>query len=247
MIVNAVKTGKITAGAPPITSVLDRSLASFTDRSILVVTSKIISICEGRVVKIDTKDKEELIEEESQRYIPSEKSKYNISLTIAHDILVPTAGIDESNGNGYYVLWPRDPYASAKKIRDYLTNRFAVKDVGVLISDSHTTALRWGTTGISLAHAGFDALKNYIDAPDIFGRPLHVTKANIADGLAAAAVTVMGEGNEQTPLCVISDIPFVRFDQNAPTKEDIKNLHIDPSDDLYLPLIESAAWKMGKG
>lgn len=37
-----------------------------------------------------------------------------------------------------------------------------------------------------------------------------MTKANIRDGMAAA-VLVMGEADEQTPLAVIEHVPFVAF------------------------------------
>lgn len=247
MNIQAVKTEKITTGSTDLLAVLDTHIHALSEKSVLVITSKIVSICEGRTVKVGSMDKQELIEQEAQRYIPTDKSKYQISLTITRNMLVPTAGIDESNGNGYYVLWPKDPYRSAKKIREYLVQRFTLSDVGVLITDSHTSPMRWGTSGFCLAHAGFDALNNYIDTPDIFGRFLHVTKASIADGLAAAAVATMGEGNEQTPLAVISDVPFVHFHASAPTSKDIQNLRIDPADDLYMPLIEHAAWEKGKG
>ena len=35
--------------------------------------------------------------------------RYHMTLTIKQGMLIPTAGIDESNGDGYYILWPRDP------------------------------------------------------------------------------------------------------------------------------------------
>ena len=35
----------------------------------------------------------------------------------------------------------------------------------------------------------------------VTGRPFKMSQANVAAGLAAAAVVVMGEGSEQTPLC----------------------------------------------
>ena len=38
-----------------------------------------------------------------------------------------------------------------------------------------------------------------------------VTKVDVVNALASAAVLVMGEGAEQTPLAVISDVPFVEF------------------------------------
>ena len=135
--------------------------------------------------------------------LSNQKNIYGIDLTIKNNILIPNAGIDESNGAGYFILWPKDPYKSARQIHQYLKKRFKIKNIGIIITDSKTTPLRWGTTGTSLAHYGFLALNNYIGREDIFGRKLRFTRANIADGLAAAAVCAMGEGSEQTPLCLI--------------------------------------------
>jgi putative folate metabolism gamma-glutamate ligase len=247
MIVNAVKTDKITTDQHTLTDVLDSAISSLQERSVLVITSKIVSICEGRVVKIGTQEKDALIRKEADLYIPPTKSKYDITLTITRNTLIPTAGIDESNGNDYYILWPVDPYRTAKEIRAYLAKRFSLSEVGVLITDSRTSPLRWGTMGVALAYAGFDALNNYIGTPDIFGRKLKVTKANVADGLSAAAVAAMGEGDEQTPLAVITDCNFVHFKENAPSDEDLKDIAIDPSEDLYGPLIQSAPWEKGSG
>lgn len=246
MNIRTIKTEKITVGHTSLTDILDSVTLSLAEQSVLVITSKVVSISEGRVVKIGTKDKRELIREEAQFLIPTEKSKYNIALTISRNMLIPTAGIDESNGDGYYILWPRDPYKTSWDVRRYLITRFGLTDVGVVITDSKTTPLRWGTNGVALGHAGFDGLNNYIGTPDIFGRNLEVTKANIADGLAAAAVVAMGEGNEQTPLAVISDIPFVHFDATSPTAKQIRELRIDLSEDLYSPLIQNAPWVKGK-
>ncbi len=247
MNLQPIKTAKIVANQTSLIKILDTAVETLSEGSILVITSKIVSLCEGRVVKIGTKDKQELIQSESQFFIPPEKSSYEFSLTITRNTLIPTAGIDESNGDRYYVLWPSDPFATSRTVRTYLTKRFSLTDVGVLITDSKTTPLRWGTSGIALGHAGFVALNNYIGTPDLFGRYLKVTKANVADGLAAAAVVTMGEGNEQTPLAVISDIPFVHFQSGSPTAEEIKDLVIDPTEDLYGPIIQSPLWVKGKG
>lgn len=245
MNIKPIKTEKITAGGPKLIDVINASVSECTQHSILVITSKIVSLCEGRVVKIGEQDKQSLIRDESSFYIPPEKSKYDISLTITRNILIPTAGIDESNGNGYYVLWPEDPQQTARDVRRYLADRFRLTHVGVLITDSKTAPLRLGTSGISLAYAGFSALKNYIDTPDLFGRNLKVTKANIADGIAAASVLVMGEGNEQTPLAMVTDVPFIYFHESMPTEKELKELYIPLEDDMYSPLIISAPWKKG--
>ena len=56
----------------------------------------------------------------------------------------------------------------------------------------------------------------------------------------------MGEGNEQTPIAVISDVPFVEFQDRNPTKEEIEELKINIDDDLYAPLLKSVNWRKGK-
>lgn len=247
MNVLPIKTEKVLAGEQTIFTFLDTALSDLPERSILAITSKVISLTEGSVVPMKTADKRALIEQEAALYIPPEKSKYDITLTVTRNTLIPTAGIDESNGNGNYVLWPREPEKTARDIHDYLKERFQRKELGVLITDSKTTPLHLGTTGIALAYAGFSALNNYIGEPDLFRRELKVTKANVADGLAAAAVLVMGEGNEQTPLALITDIPFVRFDNRAPTAEETKELRVPLELDIYAPLITSVRWEKGKG
>lgn len=225
---------------------LDTYLTSFSEKSVLAVTSKIVSIMEGSIVKVDGADKDALVEAESEYYTLASENKYNFSLTVRNNSLVPTAGIDESNGNGYYILWPKDPQKSANTIREYLVKRFGVTDAGVIITDSKTTPLRWGVTGTAVSHSGFAPLTDLIGKPDIFGRDLHVTKVNIMDGLAASAVLVMGESDEQTPLAVITDVPFVHFQERNPTAEEIDSLHIAMDEDLYSSLLKNVDWKKGK-
>lgn len=247
MNVIALKTQKIVPGRISLYEILNKYLKTFEENSVLAITSKIISICEGRVVKTNGIDKEELVEKEADLVLEGYNSKYGIVLTIKNGLLVPTAGIDESNGNGYYILWPQNSQETANDVRKYLCKRFRIKKAGVIITDSKTTPLRWGTSGVAIAHSGFLALKDYIGKPDIFGRKLKVTKANMMDALAASAVLVMGEGDEQTPLAVIMDIPFVKFKDRNPAKKELEDLKISISDDLYAPLLKSVKWKKGKG
>jgi len=230
-----VKTTKITPGKFKLTEVLDKYLLRFQENSILAVTSKIVSICEGSIAK--NTDKHDLVKKEADLMMVGFNNKYGMDLTIKNNILIPNSGIDESNGNGYFILWPKDPYKSAKEIWTYLKKRFKLKKVGVIITDSKTTPLKWGTTGTSIAHYGFSALNNYIGEKDIFGRKLSFTKANIADGLGAACVLAMGEGKEQTPICIVEDVPFVDFTIKK------ENLTISIEEDLYAPLLTSVKWK----
>lgn len=246
MNIQSIKTNRVTARDTSIFDILDKYLTDFCDGSILAVTSKIVSICEGNVVDVEGVDKKDLVSMEADYWLPPSLSKYDFSLTIRDGVLLPTAGIDESNGEGYYILWPREPQKTANNIRRYLIERFGLKKVGVIITDSKTTPLRWGTTGVCVAHSGFSALNDYIGKPDIFGREMIATKANIADALAVSAVVVMGEGSEQTPLAIIKDVNFVEFQDRSPSEQELSDLKISIEDDLYAPILNSVNWQKGK-
>lgn len=246
MKVTPIKTEPILPQDRDLFAVLDRHLPALAERSIVAVTSKIVAMCEGRVVRVGDIDKATLVEQEADYLLPSTESKYGFTLTIRHNLLIPSAGIDESNGNGYYILWPQDPQHSANAIRQHLAGRFSLNEVGVVITDSAPRPLLWGVSGVALAHSGFAALKDYVGHPDVFGRPLAVTKASVRDALAGAAVLVMGEADEQTPLAIIDDVPFVAFQGRDPTDEEIAGLRIAIEDDLYAPLLTRAPWQKGK-
>lgn len=250
MIITPVKTHKITEKDTNLFNIIDTYINKMEENSILVVTSKIVSITEGRIQKInhttEATDKEKLVKEESEMFLDKNENQYGFYLTITQNLLIPTAGIDESNGNGYYILWPENPYDTANKIRKHLEEKFGVQNVGVIITDSKTTPLRWGTTGVSIAHSGFNALNDYMGKPDLFERVMRVTKANVADGLAAGAVACMGEGQEQTPLAVISELSNIEFTNRDLTEEEIRTLRINLDDDVYAPILKRAPWQKGQ-
>lgn len=81
---------------------------------------------------------------------------------------------------------------------------------------------------------------------DLFGRKFEVARSSVGGGLAAAANVVMGEGNEQTPLAIISNVPFVEFTSGDPTKEELEAVYISPEEDLYAPFILSVPWQKGR-
>lgn len=247
MIIRTVKTDKVQLGGPTIFELLDKHLSGLKEGSVVAITSKIIAICEGRVVPLGNIDKEELIKAESQYYLPAKLSKYGISFSITKNSLIPMAGIDESNGNGNYILWPQQPRQSANEIRQYLAKRFDLEKVGVIITDSTVMPLRYGTVGIVVAHSGFLAANDYRGKPDLFGRPFKVSISSVAGGLAAAAVVLMGEGTEQTPIAVIEEVPFVQFLSRNPSPKELANFYIRISDDdLFAPFLKSVPWQKGK-
>lgn len=246
MKITALRTHPITARDHDLLALLDAYVPPLEERSVLAVTSKIVSITQGRLAKASGTDKHALIRSEADYYLPPGESRYDVTLTITHQLITPNAGIDESNGNGDYVLWPLDPQGTANTLRAYLRQRFALQEVGVILTDSTTTPLCWGVIGTVIAHSGFLAVTSFVGQPDIFGRPLQMTKVNVANGLAAAAVLVMGEANEQTPLAVLSELPFVQFEANDPTEAELSGLRIAPKDDLYAPLLQSVTWQRGR-
>jgi putative folate metabolism gamma-glutamate ligase len=227
-------------------SILDTYLPPLAEGDVLAVTSKIVSICQGRVVKkSDNVDKHALARREAQYYLEPGSGRHPILLTITRNILIATAGIDESNGDGSYILWPDHVQEVAQTIWEHLREKHRLTQVGVLITDSHTSPLRRGVTGLGLAWCGFRAINNYTGALDVFGRPLRVTTTNVLDGLAAAAVLTMGEGAEQTPLALIRDVPFVSFQERPPNEEEHDEMRIAVEDDLYAPLLQAVEWQAG--
>lgn len=246
MIVTAIKTDAITAGSINLLALLDASITELAEGSVVAITSKIVSLCENSVVPIDSVDKEALIIKESDQYLPASISKYGHHFTITNNTLIPVAGIDESNGNGMYVLWPKDSQQTANSVRAHLQERFGLKKVGVVITDSTCHPLRRGTGGIMLAHSGFQALNNYVGTKDLFGKPFSVSQADIAGGLAAAAVLQMGEGTERTPIAILTDLPFVTFQDRNPNEAERADINITLEDDLFAPFLTSVAWNKGE-
>lgn len=149
-----VKTRIVHPPQDDIKDILDS--LTIQDGDIIFITSKILGIAEGRTVKINSIAKETLIEQESERYLPyvNKGGDFHVNLTITQNVLIPAAGIDESNADGYYVMWPKHPDASCRQIRNYLMTKHHLTRLGVVATDSHTTPLRWGVTGIAIGLAG---------------------------------------------------------------------------------------------
>lgn len=245
MRVDPIQTERITLDQRNLPELIDAFLPKLAENSVLAITSKIVAICQGRIVRSDKVDRQQLVEAESDRFLPPTASRYGVTLSIKDNLLTPNAGIDESNGDGFYILWPQNPQKVANSVRQQLCQRFSLQHVGVILTDSSPVPLRWGVNGVVVAHSGFAALNDYIGKPDLFGRPLRMTTVNVANALAVAAVLVMGEGDESTPMAMISELPFVKFQKRNPTKKELESLRIDPADDLYAPLLTSVDWQSG--
>lgn len=227
MIIRAIKT-RIFREGDDLFAFVTNYFKRIPERSVIVVTSKIVALEEKRTAIVkDEKSKEILIRKESEFAMPT---KY-VWLTVKDGMVMASAGIDESNAKGKFILLPKDSFKTARVLCKKLQKKYRVRNLGVLISDSRAIPLRLGVTGVALGYAGFQGLKDYRGKPDIFGRKLKFSSTNIADSLATAAVLVMGEGKERQPLVIIEKAP-VEFCDRVNRKE----LHIDLKEDMYRPL-----------
>ena len=203
------------------------------EKMVLAITSKIVSLAENRLVPHTSIDKKALVQKEADTYLG--EIGHGCFLTIKSGLLIPSAGIDESNSEkGDYILYPVDPFGTAENLWTELRKSWKLKDLGLIITDSHTTPLRRGVTGICLSYAGFRAVRNLVGTSDLFGKALRVTQMNYADGISSAAVMMMGEGAECRPLAIIENTEIEFCEQIKP-----EEILIPLEEDLYFPILES--------
>jgi coenzyme F420-0:L-glutamate ligase len=184
---------------------------------VIAISSKYTAISEGRVVELAAVTVSETAAALAERYHMNPQVAqlviqeaehifggiHGFLLTSHHGMIQPNAGIDRSNiPNGFAVLFPADPYESARRIRQGVWKQLGV-DVGVVLTDSWLIPGRLGTTGLALAVAGFRPIQDERGKIDLFGNPMQVTQRGIADTLCAAAQLVMGERDEATPIVIL--------------------------------------------
>jgi coenzyme F420-0:L-glutamate ligase/coenzyme F420-1:gamma-L-glutamate ligase len=160
------------------------------DGDVVVVAQKVVSKAEGRVEHAD--DYLEVVLREARR-IRRRRGDLVVAET-EHGFVCASAGVDRSNapGDGWVVLLPRDPDASAARIRQALADRFGIAPP-VIVTDSFGRPWRQGTTDVAIGVAGMRPLRDLRGTPDTRGYELHATVVAVADELAGAAELVMGQ------------------------------------------------------
>jgi F420-0:gamma-glutamyl ligase len=237
-----IKTRKFLPPKDDILEEMDKRMPKLKEGDVLLIASKILAIHQGRCVKIENADKSarysqkhQLVKKEADYSLPGYMiGESEIILTIKDYTLIPSAGIDESNGNGYFILWPKNVNILLKQIVKRYQKKFHIKNLAAVAVDSRTTPLRWGTQGVSIGFWGLNPLYDYRGQKDIFKRKLKYTQRNLVDTLADLGALIMGEGGEQTPAVVLRGAEFVKF-----TKKDLyHSLVIPPEKDLYAPILK---------
>ncbi len=190
---------------------------------VLVLAQKAVSKAEGRVEQTD--DVLEVILRES-RAVRRRRGDLVIAET-EHGFVCASAGVDRSNtpGEGWVVLLPRDPDASAARLRAAIQERFGVA-LAVVISDSFGRAWRQGTTDVAVGLAGMEPLLDLRGEKDARGRELESTVIAVADELAGAAELVMGKA-EGIPAALVRGYRVPAGDGSA------RDLVMPPERDLF--------------
>ncbi len=212
--------------------VLEQSDSNLKSGDILIIASKVVAYCQGLLKKIDSPEAfRELIRTEADRVL----DEGDMVLTMKNRILIPNAGIDNSNTpEGEVVLWPENPFGAAKEIRKALMDHYKLDQLGVVVSDSHCQPLRTGTSGIAIGWAGFEGVQDERGAKDLFDREMVYTKIAVADNLASAATLLMGETDASIPFVIARGFN-ARFTE-ATFKE--ADYFVAPEDCLYKPLYD---------
>jgi len=186
---------------------------------VVVVAQKAVSKVEGRVVRLaevepsaralelaggEDPRKVEVVLRESRRVVRSRPPL--LIVETAHGFVCASAGVDSSNakGEGTVVLLPRDPDASARRLREGIRERAGV-EVGVIVSDSFGRPWRRGTTDVALGVAGLRPVLDLRGRRDAAGYELHATEIAVADEIASAAELVMGK-TEGVPAAIVRGV-----------------------------------------
>lgn len=221
--------------AGEILAALERAALRLVEGDIVVVAQKVVSKAEARSLRLDglapstragelaslTGKDARLVEAilgESRAVLRSRENLLVVEHRLGH--VMANAGIDRSNldaapdDDGVVLLLPEDPDRSARDLRARL-EAAAEARIGVVISDSFGRAWRLGTVGVAIGLAGPPALIDRRGDPDLYGRRLEVTEVGFADAVAAAAVLVMGEGDEGRPVVIVRGLAWRDGGQGA--------------------------------
>ena len=190
---------------------------------VVVVAHKAVSKVEGRVER--AADPLAVVLREA-RAVRRRRGDLVIAET-EHGFVCASAGVDRSNtpGEGWVVLLPHDPDASARRLRSALRERFGLAPP-VIVSDSFGRAWRQGTTDVAVGVAGLAPLLDLRGTRDGGGYILSSTVIAVADELAGAAELVMGKARG-IPAAIVRGYAVPAGDGSA------RELVMPPERDLF--------------
>jgi coenzyme F420-0:L-glutamate ligase/coenzyme F420-1:gamma-L-glutamate ligase len=208
---------------------------------VLVVAHKVVSKAEGAVRALDAvvvseraralarehgKDPRhmQVILDESAAILRAQRGV--LICRTRHGFVCANAGVDTSNapGDGVVVTLPRDPDASARRLRAALPNRPAV-----VVADSFGRAWRHGQCDVAIGLAGLAALDDWRGRRDPRGLELRATAIAVADEAAAAADLVRDKASRE-PAVVVRGLRRFVSDEDGPGAAALVR---PPAEDLF--------------
>ncbi len=214
--------------------------AELQDGDVVVISQKVVSKAEGMVRRLadvepserarelaDELGKEaaavELVLSESKEILRAERGV--LITETHHGFVCANAGIDASNlpEDGTVCLLPKDPDASARRIRAELGTT-------VVIADSFGRAWRLGQAEVAIGCAGLAPIDDWRGREDSSGRELSATVIAIADEVAAAADLVRVKDSGVPAVIVRGLDRYVIADDHGPGAT---ALHRPRSEDLF--------------
>ena len=202
-------------------------VGGLTDGDVVVVTSKVVSKAEGAVVELADvtpspfaaawatrwgKDPRvvEVVLSESRRIV--RQSGPVLITETHHGFVCANSGVDQSSSGaaGRVVVLPKDPDASARRLRDGFAA--AGVDVAVIVSDTFGRPWREGQIDVAIGLAGMSPMTSYVGQRDPHGHEFQVQELCVADELAAAAELVKGNVS-RVPAAVVRGFTWRRDEQ----------------------------------
>ncbi|MFW5853559.1 MAG: coenzyme F420-0:L-glutamate ligase [Patescibacteria group bacterium] len=245
MKITTIKTKKLLPPQDDLLEAIYNSKLQPTEKSIVVISSKVISIWQGHTLP-DNDQKDKLATKEADWYLPRSWGLDFVLHTIKNGVLIGSGGVDRSNSNGFLIPWPHNPQMAAQTLQTKLQTHYQIKTLGVLIVDSRNSFGHRGVTGVAIGWSGFNPVLDNRHQTDIFKQPLKFSQTNVADSLAAAAVLLMGETNEQTPVALITDLSNKLFEPITHNpNEPYTSFEVPLIEDAFWPVLKQAPWQKG--
>lgn len=240
-----IKTRPLNPPKDDLLQIIDEYITDLRDGDIIFITSKVVSIHEWRTIVNDwTIDKKDLIIDESDAMMRTDVVPWkHIYLTITNNILIPTAWIDESNSNGYFILWPKNMHEFSKEVHDFLCKKFWIKNLWIIITDSTARPLKWWVVWIAIYSYWIEPLIDKRWEKDIFWKNLDITQVNVIDALSASAVFLMWEADETQPIVIARNVPWIIYS----TEDNLyEKMNIEPERDLFWEILKPLIDKIKK-
>jgi coenzyme F420-0:L-glutamate ligase/coenzyme F420-1:gamma-L-glutamate ligase len=217
--------------------------APLKDGQVVAIAHKVVSKTEGAVVTLDDVrpsaralelaaggDRDpravQVVLDESAEILRAERGV--LICRTRHGFVCANAGVDASNSadSGTLILLPRDPDASARRLRERL-RELTGATVAVLITDSFGRAWRHGQVDVAVGVAGMQPLDDWRGRRDTRGLELRATWLAVADAAAASADLARAKDSRE-PVVILDGLArFVTEDDGPGAAALLRDLQED--------------------